>query len=46
MILEIVLVVVNVVLTAIFAKVTAAALHIRSSCSRCCDFELDNNVDE
>lgn len=46
MILEIVLVVVNVMLTAIFAKVTAEALHIRSKCSKCCDIEIDNNVEE
>ena len=46
MIVEVMLIVINVVLTAIFAKFASQALHIRSRCSKCCDLELDNNNTE
>ena len=46
MILETLVIIINVVLTAIFAKYASKALHIRSRCSKCCEVEIDNNNSE
>lgn len=46
MIVETIIIIINVVLTAVFAKFAAKALHIRSRCSKCCDIEIDNNNSE
>lgn len=46
MIVEAIIVLVNTILTIVFLKYATKAMHIRSRCSKCCDVEMETEMEE